>query len=160
MADRTTRQSNIELLRIFAACGVIILHYNNPDLGGGFAAVADGSINQGIMTFFESLSICAVNLYVLISGYFMRDSMKRDLLKPVGILAQLVVFELVFCLIKELPKGNGLDFKTVLGYYTPSYWFVFVYIALYLISPYINLVWSHLGDGGRKTLLFILTGLF
>lgn len=137
-----------------------MLHYNNPNIGGGFAAVADGSLNQGIMTFFESLSICAVNLYVLISGYFMRDSMKRDFLKPIELLAQLVVFELAFCLIKELPKGNGLDFETVLGYFTPSYWFVFVYIALYLISPYINLVWSHLSDSGKKTLLLILIGLF
>lgn len=160
MADRASRQSNIELLRIIAACGVIILHYNNPNIGGGFKAVADGSINQAVMTFFESLSICAVNLYVLISGYFMRGSTKRDFLKPVELLVQLVVFELAFCLIKELPKGNGLDFKTVLGYFTPSYWFVFVYIALYLISPYINLVWSHLGDGGKKTLLLILIGLF
>lgn len=160
MADRAKRQSNIELLRIIAACGVIILHYNNPNIGGGFAAVNDGSINQGILTFFESLSICAVNLYVLISGYFMRDSMKRDFLKPVELIAQLIIIELAFCLIKELPKGSGLDFETVLEYFTPSYWFIFVYIALYLISPYINLVWSHLNDSGKKNLLLILTGLF
>ena len=124
MADRAKRQSNIELLRIIAACGVIILHYNNPNIGGGFAAVNDGSINQGILTFFESLSICAVNLYVLISGYFMRDSMKRDFLKPVELIAQLIIIELAFCLIKELPKGSGLDFETVLEYFTPSYWFI------------------------------------
>ena len=160
MTDRSARQSNVELLRIFAACGVIILHYNNPLLGGGFDLVTDNSINQGIMTFFESLSICAVNLYVLISGYFMRDSMKRDLLKPIELLAQLIVFELAFCLIKELPKGYGLALTTVLGYFTPSYWFVFVYIALYLVSPYINLVWSHLGEAGKKTLLIIVTALF
>ena len=28
------RQSNIELLRIFAALSVIILHYNNAGIGG------------------------------------------------------------------------------------------------------------------------------
>ena len=28
------RKSNIELLRIFAIIGVIILHYNNPVIGG------------------------------------------------------------------------------------------------------------------------------
>lgn len=160
MAERAERQSNIELLRIIAACGVIILHYNNPKIGGGFAEVSDGSLNQAIMTFFESLSICAVNLYVLISGYFMRNSMKRDFLKPIGLLTQFVVFELAFCLIKELPKGNGLDFSTVLGYFKESYWFVFVYIALYLVSPYINFVWAHLSGSGKKTLLMILIGLF
>ncbi len=159
-SERSKRQSNIELLRIVAACGVIVLHYNNSKIGGGYGAVDDGSINQAIMTFFETAFICAVNLYVLISGYFLRDSTKRDLLKPVELLAQLVVFELLFCLIKELPKGEGLTFRIVLEYFTASYWFVFVYIALYLISPYINLVWSHLSESGKKTLLIICTGLF
>lgn len=32
--DKTQRQSNIELLRIMAMLGVIILHYNNPQMGG------------------------------------------------------------------------------------------------------------------------------
>ena len=160
MSKRADRQSNIELLRIFAACGVIILHYNNAKIGGGYAAVEDGSLNQGIMTFFELLFICAVNLYVLISGYFMRSSMKRDLLKPIELLAQLFVFELLFCLIKELPKGNGITFTTLLSYFTPSYWFVFVYIALYLVSPYVNLVWKSLDDRKKKVLLSILLGLF
>ena len=159
-SERSKRQSNIELLRIVAACGVIVLHYNNPNIGGGYGAADDGSINQAIMTFFETVFICAVNLYVLISGYFMRNSTKRDLIKPIELLAQLVVFELLFCLIKELPKGEGLSFTTVLGYFTPSYWFVFVYIALYLISPYINLVWSHLSESSKKTLLIICTALF
>lgn len=30
------RQSNIELLRILAIMGVIVLHYNNPVIGGGY----------------------------------------------------------------------------------------------------------------------------
>lgn len=29
------RDSNIELLRILAITGVIVLHYNNPAIGGG-----------------------------------------------------------------------------------------------------------------------------
>lgn len=34
MDKRTDRESNIELLRILAMLGVIILHYNNPNSGG------------------------------------------------------------------------------------------------------------------------------
>ena len=36
MTERTERQSNIELLRVFAALGVVLLHYNNSNIGGGF----------------------------------------------------------------------------------------------------------------------------
>lgn len=32
------RQSNIELLRILAMLGVIILHYNNESIGGGYSS--------------------------------------------------------------------------------------------------------------------------
>ena len=36
MDKRRGRESNIELLRILAMLGVIILHYNNPSIGGGY----------------------------------------------------------------------------------------------------------------------------
>ena len=158
--DRTKRKSDIELLRIVAAFGVIILHYNNPSIGGGYKAVADGSVNQFIMTIFEAAFICAVNLYVLISGYFMKASTKRDLLKPVKLIAQFAVIELLFYLIKEVPKAEGFSLAVFMRYFTPSYWFVFVYIALYLISPYVNLVWNRLEDKGKRRLLYIVLGLF
>lgn len=33
-AKKAERQSNIELLRVLAILGVVVLHYNNPVLGG------------------------------------------------------------------------------------------------------------------------------
>lgn len=34
MIKKKNRESNIELLRIFAICGGVMLHYNNPLCGG------------------------------------------------------------------------------------------------------------------------------
>ena len=67
MDREKTRQSNIELLRILAAEGVIILHYNNAGMGGGFLYVEPWSINQLVMTFLESIFVCAVNLFILMN---------------------------------------------------------------------------------------------
>ena len=160
MAERTSRQSNIELLRIFCALGVVILHYNNTSLGGGFNFVDSSSINELIMVFFESLFMCVVNIYVLISGYFLKNSTKIDLLKPVKLFSMYVIFELLAYLIKELPKGAPFSFKTFLGYFTPNYWFLFLYIALFLLSPFLSLMWNHMGKTGKKALLIILIVLF
>lgn len=160
MSERSERQSNIELLRIFAALGVVLLHYNNPLIGGGFTSVEDGSINQLLMVVFEASCICAVNIFVLISGYFMRNSSKRDMLKPVELLSMYIVFELLAYLIKELPNGGPFSWKELFSYFMPIYWFIFVYIALYLISPYINLIWQHLKREGKKRFLIILVVLF
>ena len=33
--EKNERQSNIELLRIIIMIGVVVLHYNNPEIGGG-----------------------------------------------------------------------------------------------------------------------------
>ena len=151
--SKASRQSNIELLRIFAAFLVIIVHYINPGLGGGLSLVERGTPNQMLLFFFETICITAVNLYILISGYFMRDSLKRDWLKPIGLLAQMIVIETVFMLVKELPKGSGISFDTIKAYFVPTYWFIFVYIALYMLSPYLNLVWKKLEDKQKNTLV-------
>ena len=90
----------------------------------------------------------------------MRDSVKRDLMKPLELLAQLLVFETGFCIVKEGILGDGITAAKLVEYCTPSYWFVFVYIALYLVSPYINLVWAKLDGSGKKTLLAVMLGLF
>ncbi len=160
MADRKNRQSNIELLRIFAALGVVVLHLNNPAMCGGFDSVAFGSIEQFLMVLFESICICAVNIFVLISGYFMRDSMRRDLLKPVELLSMYIVFETASWLVRDLRAGSALTLSGFLGYLRPSYWFVFVYIALYLISPYINKMLKGLGKKEKKILLILSFLLF
>ena len=160
MIEQTKRQSNIELLRIFAVLGVVILSYNDSSLGGGFAFVEDSSLNQFVMVVFESLFICVINVYVIISGYFNRDSVKRDVLKPIKSITMFLVFEFAAYLIKELPKGEPFSFKTLLGYFAPSYWFIFIYLALYLISPFISLMWSHMKLPAKKALLGVSITLF
>lgn len=160
MIEQTKRQSNIELLRIFAALGVVILSYNDSSLGGGFAFVEDSSLNQFVMVVFESLFICVINVYVIISGYFNRDSVKRDVLKPIKSITMFLVFEFAAYLIKELPNGEPFSFKTLLGYFAPSYWFIFIYLALYLISPFISLMWSHMKLPAKKALLGVSITLF
>lgn len=39
MNQTQQRNSSIELLRIFAAMAVVVLHYNNNSIGGGFSLV-------------------------------------------------------------------------------------------------------------------------
>lgn len=74
MAENTKmkkRLSNIELLRILAMSGVVILHYNNVAMDGALAYVEHNSINYYVLLFLESLTICAVDLFILIS-FFLR----------------------------------------------------------------------------------------
>lgn len=64
----SNRESNIELLRIFTAMGVIMLHYN---YARALKCVNLESFNFGVLIGLESFWVCAVDLFVLISGYFL-----------------------------------------------------------------------------------------
>ncbi|SDB02338.1 acyltransferase [Butyrivibrio sp. INlla16] len=159
MSQRPLRESNIELLRIMSACGVIMLHYNSVK-NGGFAGAADGSINQFILVLLEAFSICAVNVFVLITGYFMCKVNKRDGLKPLSLVMQVLVFALITVLAKRIFLHQSSSIDDLFEYVFSGNWFVYVFVALYFISPFINIVWEHLDVSGRKLLIGISFVLF
>lgn len=65
------RKSNIELLRIILILLVIILHYMNISMGGALGKVRPNTFDYYLDHFIESLSIVAVNVFILITGYFL-----------------------------------------------------------------------------------------
>ena len=67
------RMVSIELLRVISMLMVVMLHY----LGKGYLIPAlDGAMNATgyVAWFLESMSAVAVNVYMLISGYFLVES--------------------------------------------------------------------------------------
>lgn len=70
---KKTRQANMELLRIIAMFMVVVLHY----LSKGQAIVPmteDTGVLNLSLWFIEALCIVTINLYVLISGYFLLEA--------------------------------------------------------------------------------------
>ena len=90
---QSSRNSSVELLRIIAMCGVVLLHYNNTVIGGGLRYAS--GLNLSALILLESLFICAVNLYILISGYFLSVSSTRKLIKPLELIVQVCIFGLL-----------------------------------------------------------------
>ena len=61
----------LDLLKIIAITMLIVLHYLNNNFGNGLIW---NNTKIGITThFFESLCIVAVNVFVIITGYFSVD---------------------------------------------------------------------------------------
>ncbi len=132
------RNSNIELLRIISMLGVIVLHYNNEYGGMALNTVNKGSFNFYFLMFIESLFVCAVNVFVMISGYFLSTNNDRRVGKALDLLMQVSVYSILFYLVRVI--GKKVVFTWV-GFFIaalPVNWFVIIYVALYLISPLIN----------------------
>ena len=142
-----TRQSNIELLRILAAAGVIILHFNAK------ALPVTPLPAKLVLLPLELLSACAVNLFVMISGYFLCRRESISVRKPLTLLVKLLVFRLTMHLIElalSSAEFTGLGLLMVL---MPTDYFIVLYCAVYLLSPYINRALE--GEGGKKLLLLM-----
>lgn len=152
-----SRNSSVELLRILAMCGVVLLHYNNPSAGAGLAYAS--GINRVILMYVESLFICAVDLYVLISGYFLSASPMRRMNKLLEMLIQTSVIGAGLQCVSALLSGSFSVGGVILSF-IPNNYFVSLYVTMYLVSPYINMALGRLSDKGLRVLTGMILALF
>lgn len=139
---RKIRDSNFELLRIISMFMIVILHIGTH----GISKYVDvpsflSSFNEGLYYFIRSLAIIAVSLYVLVSGYFLTNSIFK-LKKLVHLFLEVSFFSTMIYLVNVL-VGNtvfniAIFVKSLFSVFTGEYWFVTVYFAMYALSPFIN----------------------
>lgn len=159
MDTKNTRQSNIELLRIFAALGVIILHLNNGNQGGFFLKVERFSSCQFVVILFETVAISAVNVFVLLTGYFMAGKKQADLFKPAKLFIDIFLFA-GFFFFGKLIATNGVPTENYINYIAFYNWFIFIYAGLYVLSPFINKLWRSLSGRNKALLMALMFVLF
>lgn len=129
------RNSNIELLRIVCMFMVLALHANFMALG---APVVLGGGNFGpdcLRLLFNFSTVFAVNVFILISGWFGIRCNVKGFCK--------FAFQVAFFLIGSYVTGlfvlgNALDLRTLINTLLIKQWFVQAYMLLYLLSPVLN----------------------
>lgn len=136
------RMANLELLRCVAMMMVVALHY----LGKGnlLADLAGESLGGGETAawLLESFCIVAVNVYMLISGYFLCTSSFK-LSRLAGLWLQLEFYSITFGLIgalsgilTETPFDTHYLLTLIFPVSMDHYWFLTAYIFLYLLLPF------------------------
>lgn len=154
------RQSNIELLRILAIIGVIVLHYNNPLIGGAITYAKESSTNFYVLYTLESLFACGVDLFMIISGYFMCESKKRSIWRPIELIIQVMIFREAIYLVRVALHALPFSIKSAITTLIPSNYFVVLYCCVFLISPFINILIENLSMKSFRTLVLLLVLLF
>lgn len=131
------RNSAIELLRIIAMIMIVAHHFA---VHGKFQVENTTFINNIWLEFLSSGGKIGVNLFIMISGYFLIDSKSVNIKKVLKLLLQMLFYSLIILII--FGGFNGVTFSIgdlfnhVLAY--PIWWFAKAYLVLYLIHPYIN----------------------
>lgn len=156
------RKSNIELLRILAMLMIIDVHYFASCNAGAYTI--PGSGNWLVFHGLESLGICGVNIFVLITGFF---SVNQRSIKPRKMLSLLIDVAfwggLGFALC-VLAGWKSLDVKTLIKTMFPilfgGRWFVKAYLVLLCLIPFINIILRAITQRSYLVLLIISALLF
>ncbi len=150
------RQSNIELLRILSILLIISFHYVYKS---GYI-VTELNTNTLIVKTFYLFGELGVNLFILITGYFMVKE-KFKVKKLILLIAEVIFYYLIIILIGIkcgviFVPNNIKDWYTIIfGNMHASYWFIIVYIIIYILSPYFNILINNMSKKEFKRLLII-----
>ena len=137
------RVVSIELLRMLAMMMVVTLHY--LDKGHVLPALTgEMGLNGYVAWGLESLSIVAVNVYMLISGYFLVES-KFKPGRLVELLCQVLFYTIlvpsVLLAVGVLEPGYFNVYhilRDILPVQMEQYWFITAYVIMYLFSPILS----------------------
>lgn len=160
MNVRNNRSSNIELLRIVMMLGVIYLHYQNSEIGGGSQLVDPSSINSELLMLIKSFAICAVDTFVLITGFFSYKRKCVGIVKAMELLAQVSAFGVARHLISCVLDKETLTVSGILLHLLPRNWFIVIYVALHCILVYLNAGFERLSKRQARAFLVMMISLF
>lgn len=161
MNKKVTREFNMDIQRVLLIFMVIVLHYNNRGMGGALNYAATGGAGEILLRLSESLCICAVDCFLILSGYF---SAYKEGTKPYGkavfLLCACSFYRTVSYLIYSLLVVHDFSVKTLCGYIIPSNWFVCLFVTVLILSPFINRLLRSLDDHQLNELMLVSTILF
>lgn len=146
------RQYGLDILRIMAMLLITAIHY--VAYSGVTAAPNLTDYNRVFISCIGGLFVAAVNLFVLITGYFSCEkniNFKRIFVLWVQVVALGVVLDVIGSLLLEQPLGITTLLKTVFPISTMHYWFFTMYVLLMLVSPIINILISCLTERQHAT---------
>lgn len=153
------RNSNFELMRITSMILIIITHI----LGhGGLLESSTGPLKV-VFVLLKCITLVHVNSFVLLMGYFQYDKeFKLSKLFKINNTAWFykAVMTVIFSALGIISLSSGKVIANLLPIVIDSYWFIRIYIYMYCLSPFVNILISKLNKNKHKILLLISFLLF
>lgn len=158
-ASGKTRQSNIELLRIIIMIGIVAHHFSVH--GGYDFSTETVTLNRIWIQFIELGGKIGVNIFALISGYFLISSNSIKIEKVLKLMMQILTYSVFFFLLFGVLKNGSLNVRELIKACFPitfsQWWFASAYFMLFLISPYLNRFLESLDRSACQRMLLLLT---
>ena len=152
------RNINIDLIKCIAVFSVISVHFF---LNNGFYNKIVDSSGMYIGVFFRTLFMICVPLFLLSTGYLMKD---KSLNKKYyfGISRVLIIYlidAIIYLGYKSIYYNDSFSIKhivsSILKFDIGYSWYIEMYIGLFLLIPFLNLIYNNLNSKKQKQILII-----
>ncbi|MGT2928821.1 acyltransferase [Streptococcus dentasini] len=158
------RNSSFELLRILSIVMIIFHHFA---IHGDFTMVGEteSCLVRSWYYFIIMGGKVGVNIFILISAYFLSASQKKlNLSKLVKFWGRVIFYSLALLALGAIFGSDQVDIKFVIKSFLPitfsMWWFATSYFILYLLHPFINKGLQQLSKTNYQQLLAVLITIF
>ena len=155
-----TRNYNVDLIRLFALFCVVSVHFF---LNSGFYDNIFIGKSMFVMTVFRSFFMICVPLFITLTGFLMCEKKlsKQYYKRLLSILLTYFLCSIVYSLFHKFYMKESMSifvfFKNILAYRgTPYGWYIEMYIGLFLLIPFINMIVNNI-DTKRNFQILLLT---
>ncbi len=154
------RSINLDLIRTFAIFSVISVHffYNS----GFYTEEIYGRQMMISITVRNFFMVC-VPLFLLLTGYLMSNKQpnKKYFLNLSKVLTVYLIASIFCIMYKIIILNQHMTFSHIIGiilnYSGSDYaWYINMYIGLYLLIPYLNIIYKSLKNRKDKTILLLI----
>lgn len=147
------RNSSIELLRILAIFGIVVMHTNAAVMKECYG------INQIWTQIENGVFNTGVSIFVLIAGFY---GIKRNKNKIITLWTTVAFYSVLSAMVGCILMGESVKNLIIAAIPISSnrYWFVSCYIILMLFSPYINRIIASISQSQFTRLLALMSVAF
>ena len=151
------RQSNFELLRIVAMLFIVIRHFS---FYSGFDDMeSELLINNIWITAVHPLGKLGVDMFVLVSGYFLAGKSRVTIKKTAKLWGQILFYTvLIFIVSVLIDPANYSSMKMLESFFPIFYdglWFTKTYFMFLVLTPFLNMVLNSLSKRAHGTALLL-----
>lgn len=153
MKENNTRNYGIDFMRVVLIIFIIIHHIL---LRGPISLrlLINSEFQNGNVLFLiiNAYLVISVNCFFLISGYF---GIHRNYKKLIKLCVSVYIIYYIVNLLFLISKGQRVNSELIKGFLFPisQYWFVFVYIVISFIAPYLEVMLKNITITEQKYLI-------
>lgn len=152
-----TRNYSLDFLRIVAIVMIIIFHLCYK----GIKFDELSTFNKFFVAFFWHFGEIGVNIFMLITGFFLYKSEKNQKTKVIRLIYDIWFFFLLNIILLVIFKG-----KYIISYHTffpvslGIFWYITTYMVILILAPYLNKFIKNLSQIEHRKLLIFLLAIF